>query len=564
MSPPLAYRPSRVLWLLLVPAIGGFLFGYDIGGTSFVVVQLAALPPSESLSLRDAPLKTGWIVSAPSAGALLGTALLVCLERLGPIGRRTELVWAGILYALGGLLQYCAAARVVPSVGSPMALLSIGRWIYGAGIGLAMHGGPTYLAETVPAAVRGVVVGAKEIAIVLGILGGYAGGWAWTQGGDNDNDNDNGWGRVYAFTVPLAVAMVLLSCTIPESARYLESRVLSAVVSDSLGFVWTPKAARDEHRRLMELVPRNRNGIHNEPESAWNDSKPPPASLWDPSIRPALTAGLGLVVLQQVTGQPSVLSYATPILARVPGLNASASVVLALFKVLATSVSVVLVETRGRRTLLIAGCSLMLAALMVLTIAFGGDVGANTNVDWNEASHEQPLDTRGVLAVLGMFAYIAGYQIGFGPITWLMISEIFPQAVRGKAVALAVQTNFLLNALVQLLVPLLIRGIGLSRTFWVFGGLTACSVVFVRRCVPETRGLTLEAIEERFLELAAEGRGEYPDQPNLQLGNQPKPNKEYGSGSGDCTVTNLSIESNRPANEDDERMRLLSTGGAAV
>lgn len=225
------------------------------------------------------------------------------------------------------------------------------------------------------------------------------------------------------------------------------------------------------------------------------------ASLFsNPSFRPALQAGLGLVFLQQITGQPSVLSYATPILARVPGLSSSSSVLLALFKVLATSVSVVLVEKNGRKILLTIGCSLMLVALLVLTFAFQDDNDDNENDNETETG---TIDTRSLFVIGGMFTYIAGYQIGFGPISWLMISEVFPQSIRGTAVALAVQTNFALNAVVQFLVPILQSELGLSSTFLLFGCLTAYSLYFIQQNVPETKGLTLEEIEEKLSLLAA-------------------------------------------------------------
>jgi len=157
---------------------------------------------------------------------------------------------------------------------------------------------------------------------------------------------------------------------------------------------------------------------------------------------------------------------------------------------------VVLVERYGRKKLLLVGCSFMLAALMVLVFAFRdedtGDVDDEASSNKNNPA---ALDTKSLLALLGMFAYIAGYQVGFGPITWLMISEVFPQSVRGTAVALSVQANFLGNAVVQLLVPLLQSGLGMSRTFCLFGIATAYALWFVHHSVPETKGLTLEEIE---------------------------------------------------------------------
>lgn len=608
------YYRSSILWLFVAPALGGFLFGYDIGGTSYVILQLSSPEYSKSpFSLKDSPLKTGWFVSAPSAGALLGTAVLLYMDHYQqqnqqkkknrhhknsktttpkgssssrkwlaePIGRRDELFCAGILYAIGGLLQ-CSAAFVGPlwwfHRSFAFVLVSLGRWIYGAGIGFAMHGGPTYLAETTPPSVRGMVVGAKEIAIVVGILSGYVMGnnlcttlpstttttrtTMMNGGGEEDEDYNHGWAYVYGSTVLVAIAMIAFSKVIPESARFLVSsnhhhrhrraaqvdtedsdalfsvdpsddeydyeydeteRRISSEVLDSLQFVWKPKRAKEEHRKLMEIFLQQQQQQDQQHEYNKNDkyeqhgkttasskTKTPFSLFSDAAVRPALKAGLGLVVLQQVTGQPSVLSYATPILARVPGLTASASILLAVFKVLATSVSVVLVEHHGRKTLLVAGCSLMLVALMVLAVAFqeeasGDDGFGDSDSDSDSAGDgdaSQPLDFRSLLALAGMFAYIAGYQIGFGPITWLMISEVFPQSIRGTAVALAVQANFALNALVQFLVPVLQETLGMSVTFAVFGCLTAYSLWFVKHSVPETRGLTLEQIEDKLAALA--------------------------------------------------------------
>jgi hypothetical protein len=108
------------------------------------------------------------------------------------------------------------------------------------------------------------------------------------------------------------------------------------------------------------------------------------------------------------------------------------------------------------------------------------------------------MELRQVATILAMFAYIGGYQIGFGPISWLMIGEVFPLSIRGQAVAFSVQMNFGLNFVVQLLVPILTSAIGLSSTFALFAVFTGYSLYFVYRHVPETKGLTLEEIEHQF------------------------------------------------------------------
>jgi len=264
------YYRSSIVWLFLVPALGGFLFGYDIGATSFVVVQLASFSingSQSSVSLMDSPLKTGWIVSSPSAGALLGTAILMYLDggttsRLKPIGRKTELRYAGLLYFMGGLLEYISgnynSDGKMSSLLSPFVVLSIGRWIYGIGIGFAMHGGPTYLAETTPSSIRGMMVGGKEIAIVCGILAGYFVGYQFTTTTDTDHDtNENGWTYVYGATLCGSLLMIGLSYIIPESARWIASQPISAT---------TRTTTRSSVVGNTEVAPFTPNNINEEEE----------------------------------------------------------------------------------------------------------------------------------------------------------------------------------------------------------------------------------------------------------------------------------------------------------
>jgi MFS family permease len=484
----------------------GFLFGYDIGATSYVVSYFATIPStpsaSNSLSLMDAPFKTGWIVSSSSFGALLGTVILMYIDnsdnnedsnnednnednhrenglnggnirkvwlllttniRPRPIGRRTELRYAGIFYFIGGLFEflssfssYCSSSVLSNNLLLPIIILSIGRWIYGIGIGFAMHGGPTYLAEISPSTIRGQLVGGKEIAIVIGILIGYIIGYKFcgvividnvnTNTGNSDNNNgsnsNNSWAYVYAVTLFGSILMIGLSYIIPESPRWLVSqqRSKSSSVDDdetetekerniisndevlqSLQFVWKPIQAKKEYDILMKIrkETKHTNNSNNDKESSSSKVSSLSLSLLNIKYRPALMVGLGLVILQQITGQPSVLSYAAPILSKVPGLSSSSSIVLAIFKVFVTSISVMLVETRGRKTLLLTGCFLMMVSLFILTFAFQEqdeqvqEQETNNDVDTTSQSQPQPqLDIRSYFVLIGMFAYIAGYQIG--------------------------------------------------------------------------------------------------------------------------------------------------------
>jgi len=164
-----------VTLLFSTPALGGALFGYDIGATSFAILQMADADLSGTSwwhVVADSPACRGLVVSAASAGALLGSAALF----LAPdgIGRRTELRLGAALYAAGAALELGAARAGSWSASAGLTTLLAGRLVYGVGVGVTMHGAPTYLSEQSPSSIRGLLVSLKEACIVLGMLVGYA------------------------------------------------------------------------------------------------------------------------------------------------------------------------------------------------------------------------------------------------------------------------------------------------------------------------------------------------------------------------------------------------------
>jgi sugar porter (SP) family MFS transporter len=445
------YSLRAVILIFLVPALGGFLFGYDIGATSYVVVQLiqpnvAHVPWSETVQ-ASAPWQ-GVIVSAASFGALLGSTL-VFLGGLGDkFGRKRELQAGSLLYMTGALLESLSIFDATQG----LALLMMGRLIYGVGIGITMHAAPTYLGEMGPAPIRGLLVSLKEASIVLGILCGYIIGYLLS-------DTVGGWSYVYGLSMAVSFLMFFLSFTIPRSCRWLLLKGLDEEAQDSLAFVY-PTDAQQEFDDMKALHDASLDrSFHNGDDDALRSSSSAQgrsASIWDTRYRAPLKAGLGLVVLQQITGQPSVLSYTTEIFEAV-GVSSFSAILVAIWKLFATVSAAAAVERYGRKILLYTGCSAMLIALMILAMVIDGDQSTFGRA----------------LVLIAFFVYIGGYQTGFGPISWLLTSEIFPLEVRGQAVAFAVQMNFLLNTLVQLGVPILEHEIGLGRTFAIFALLDA-------------------------------------------------------------------------------------------
>jgi len=219
------------------------------------------------------------------------------------------------------------------------------------------------------------------------------------------------------------------------------------------------------------------------------------------AARRPLIAGCGLISLQQLTGQPSVLYYQEAIF-RDAGFGefaSSASVVIGAAKLLATLFTVRFVDSYGRRPLLFAGISMMLAALVVLSLSFGfssiaPDGSVHLASGWSS------------LLVAALILYVCGYQVGFGPIAWLIISEVFPLRSRTRALSCAVSVNFAFNLLMTFTLQHLqdafdaiAPGKGQAYLFLLYACFCILSIAFVKECVPETKGKTLEQIEEMML-----------------------------------------------------------------
>jgi Sugar (and other) transporter len=277
---------------------------------------------------------------------------------------------------------------------------------------------------------------------------------------------------VFATTINFDALLWLSSSFLPDSPRWLVLQGRQDEALEALRFFLEDEAASEQHQLI--IATHHSSYRKRQLKSSSNFSR----------HRPALVAGLGLVALLQLTGQPTVLTYASPLL-QDAGLSASSAVMVALFKIAITLVAVFTVDHQGRKRLLLIGCGLMLAALIVLSITL------SRTLEITRAWH--------LGLVLGaMFAYIGGYQIGFGTMIWLITIEVFPTAIRGPAVALSVQTNFAMHALVEMLVPLIQARFGISVVFGMFSIMTALAICFISLRIPETAGLSLEEVEEEF------------------------------------------------------------------
>jgi len=401
-------------------------------------------------------------LSATMQGVVAGIALLgatagaafagVLSDRFG---RRMVIMVTALIFVAGSALSALAGG---------LTLLLAGRVLVGLAIGVSSMLTPLYLAELAPARSRGRMVSLNQFLITIGILVSYfvgyllapvAGGWRW---------------MLAAGMVPGAVlfaGMLLL----PESPRWLAGHGRQNEAEMVLRRL---RGATDYKAELADL----RADLRRESGrlARWAD-------LLTPAMRRPLVVGIGLAMFQQITGINTVIYFA-PTIFQSAGLSSASVSILATagvgaVNVVMTLVAMWLIDKVGRRILLLVGLVGMAVTLCALAAAFY--IGSGGNL--------------AVLTVASLAAYVGCFAIGLGPVFWLLISEIFPLALRGRAMSLATVSNWGFNLLVTLTFLNLVSLFGQSGVFVLYAVLTAVAFVFVLKLVPETKGRSLEQIE---------------------------------------------------------------------
>ena len=259
----------------------------------------------------------------------------------------------------------------------------------------------------------------------------------------------------------------------PESPRWLVSKNKGRKAFDVLSRI------RPNQANVEGEIEDIRHGLQQE-RGGWQE-------LWSPGVRKALTVGVGLAILQQVTGVNTVIYYAPTIL-QFAGFQSAAtsilgSVGLGVINVVFTLVSIALVDRLGRRPLILTGLAAMILGLSALGLAF------------QLSNLGQAL---GWMAIVSLMLYVAGFAIGLGPVFWLLIAEIYPLSVRAPAMSIATVANWGANLIVALTFLSLTGWIGRSFTFWLYGIISIGAWIFVYYLVPETKGRSLEDIQQHW------------------------------------------------------------------
>jgi sugar porter (SP) family MFS transporter len=290
---------------------------------------------------------------------------------------------------------------------------------------------------------------------------------------------------MFGLAVIPGAALVIGFLVMPESARWLLKMGRRDAAKASLVKVDGPEVADAELTTLETDIEAEAQAG----EASWGE-------VFSPSLRRALWVGVGLAVLQQVTGINAIIYYANEIFAEAGFTTAEQQAKATLYavgavNVLATLIAVAWVDRFGRRPLLLTG----LVGMTVSLAAVGGSFAALENQPEGATS----TTVGGIVTVLALVVFIASFAFSMGPIVWTLISEIYPNRVRGRAISVATAVNWLAAFLVAQFFLSVVDAIGESTTFFLFAALCVVSFVFVWRLVPETKGRSLEEIQERWV-----------------------------------------------------------------
>lgn len=438
--------PNRayVYGIAVVAAISGLLFGYD---TAVINGALVFLRAQFQLSDFQTELAAGSLL----VGCILGSGAAGALS--DRFGRKRMLFLAAALFCLSSL------GTALPR---NLTEFVIARFIAGTAIGVASVLAPMYIAEVSPAAIRGRLVTLNQMAIVTGILLSYFVSWLLAGLGPAS------WRWMFASAaVPSAVLFVSL-LFIPESPRWLmkQSRAAEAMVTlRRIGGDF--EAAREAEAIRASLAEEN--GSLRE--------------LAAPQMRRPLAIAVLLAVFSQVTGINTVIYYGAILFREHGGQGSAASaiganVIIGAVNFLCTILAVLFIDRAGRKPLLMAGSAGMAISLAVLAFAF----------------RMVPVPANLILALV--LCYVACFAISLGPGSWVCIAELFPTAVRGRAMSIATLALWAACLAVTLSFLTLVTRAGASGAFAIYAALCVVTFVFVGRFIPETKGRTLEQIQQ--------------------------------------------------------------------
>ena len=433
---------TRYVYVMsLIAAIGGFLFGFDTGVISGAIEFIR-----DHFSLNAH--QEGFTVSNILIGCIFGA---MCAGMLSDwLGRKRILMFAALLFALSAILS--GIPRTLPEL--------IGaRFIGGLAVGMASIVSPMYIAEIAPAGIRGRLVAINQLAIVTGILGAYFVDWLLVD------VSVNNWRWMFVSETLPALALLIGMFFVPESPRWLAKQGRIEGALSTLTRIGGSTHAREEMEQIKATIEQEKGTLE---------------QLFHKGLRHALVIGIFLAIFQQITGINTVIYYAPKIF-----LNAGyksentaflAAVIVGITNCLATVISLWIIDKLGRKPLLLIGTAGMGISFALAGIAFHARIG-------------------GLWILFPILSYVLFFAIGLGPVVWVLLSEIFPTKIRGRAMSIATMILWISCFAVSQTFPWFVEKIK-DGTFYMYAGMCVVTFIFVWKWVIETKGKTLEEIEK--------------------------------------------------------------------
>lgn len=446
------YNQKFIYFICIVSALGGLLFGYD-----WVVIGGAKIFYEQFFFITDDPNMQGIAMSIALAGCLLGALTTGTLA--DGYGRKPLLIIAAFIFLISA---YGTGAY------DDFIVFLIARFIGGIAIGIASGLSPMYIAEISPAEIRGKLVSLNQLAIVVGILAAQIVNWALA--GDNQQWNvEMGWRWMFWAEAFPALIFLVLAIIIPESPRWL---AMNGKVEKARGIfnrIGGEAYSEQELKSIADMpVQKEEGGL---------------SVLFSKPYRLVLMIGIIVAVFQQWCGTNVIFNYAQEIF-QGAGYDVDNTfiniVVTGIANLIFTFVAIYTVDRLGRRALMLIGAGGLAAIYLMLGACYYFQVS-------------------GIFMVALVVLAIACYAMSLGPVTWVLLSEIFPGKVRGIAVATSTFALWMGSFTLTYSFPFLNQGLGTYGTFWIYTAICALGFVYFYRVLPETKGKSLEELENKLV-----------------------------------------------------------------
>ncbi|MDU1890715.1 MAG: D-xylose transporter XylE [Dysgonomonas sp.] len=454
------FNKAYIFGITLVATIGGLLFGYDTAVISGAEKSIQAYL-IEPLNLGS--FAHGATVSSALIGCIIGGFLSGFLS--SRLGRKKSLLLAATLFFLSALGSGFPETLFFTEGETSMALLftfNFYRIIGGIGVGLASAVCPMYIGEIAPAEIRGRLVSFNQFAIIFGMLVVYFVNWGIANGQTIEWINAIGWRYMFASEAIPAALFGLLLLLVPETPRYL--------------------ALTEQNDKALAVL-KKINGSEEKAQSILNDIKGTVSGNVKAKLfsygKKVIIIGILLSIFQQFVGINVALYYAPRIFESMGAAKDASmlqTIIMGLVNVIFTVVAILTVDKWGRKPLLITGSIGMAIGMFAISgLAFNNIIGIST--------------------LVFIIIYTASFMMSWGPICWVLIAEIFPNKIRGQAVAIAVAAQWFANYLISSTYPPMMEFSG-GMTYGFYGLMAVLSALFVWKMVPETKGKTLEDMEK--------------------------------------------------------------------